>query len=424
MGRVLLVAGALWVASSAAHAATEVSSTTPYPGVTHSVWEDADLSARVHVLTLDLSSSELVMLATEESERGQTPSAYALAKGAQIAVNGDFFSAQDFQPQGLAMGEGIVWANAADSDQQGFLRFDRNGARTHMIISPPEDVVDIDSLGTTGTIGIVGGRPMLVRSGVAETTFDCGDLVALPCSPAPRTAVAVSQDGNTGWLIVVDGWQASSAGMTAGQLGAFLDVELGVYNALMLDIGSASSMFIESEGGVVSSPSDGVERLVSNHLAVVHGALTAGSMRGVVRERDIMGAELPGTVITLDDDQTATYDGVLWTFSVAPRYVCATATLAGYRELTQCRQVPPGGEVFNSFFLFPDSDFVDAAPGAPDASRLDGGNIGGDSGNAGSDGGMDPPGGGGCGCRTPGSRDMPGALAMAFVLLLAWRRAR
>jgi hypothetical protein len=149
-------------------------------------------------------------------------------------------------------------------------------------------------------------------------------------------------------------------------------------------------------------------------------------MRGVVRERDLNGPDLAGATVTLDDNQSAVYNGTLWDFSVAPRYVCATATLAGYQPATRCQQVAPGGEQYNSIVMFPNSDFIDASPNAPDASSLiDAGPGGPDSGNnAGSDAGMEPPGGGGCGCRAGGGSGLPGSLALSFVLLLAWRRSR
>jgi hypothetical protein len=416
---------ALAIAAPPAAAAPVVeSSSTPYPGVTRTVYVDAAIPARIQVLAVDLSSSEITLGATREDQRGQTVSAFAAASGAQMAVNGDSFSPVDFTPSGLAMGQAMIWASSSDDANNGFLRFEQSGNRTHLFISPPEEQVSAADL-PPATQGVIGGRPMLVRTGVAVTAFDCTDHVALPCERAPRTAAAVSADGNTLWLVVVDGWQAASHGMTAAELGGFLD-GLGAQDALMLDSGGASTMYV---GGVVNAPSDGVERVVANHLAVRHGALPPGQMLGFVRERDVIqGADIEGALVELDDGQTQTTgaDGRFSFTSVAPHYTCATVSKAGYRTKTQCKQVVSNDLVYNSVALFPNSDFVDAAPGAPDAAIADAGPTldapagaadatGPDAG----DGGGDP----GCGCSGGGPPASSAALLLAIIALCRVRRA-
>ncbi len=121
---------------------------------------------------------------------------------------------------------------------------------------------------------------------MALSSFDCADTLAMPCQRAPRTAVAVDDTGNTLMLVVVDGWQIDSLGMTAAELGSML-AGIGAHDALMLDGGGSSVLYIAGEGGIVSSPSDGVERVVANHLGVRFGALAKGQLVGFVRERDI-----------------------------------------------------------------------------------------------------------------------------------------
>ncbi|HTM21692.1 MAG TPA: phosphodiester glycosidase family protein, partial [Kofleriaceae bacterium] len=263
-----------------AQAATLETSSTPYPGVVYARWAEAGIPARIHLLAVDLTSSELTLLATSEPQRGTKPSQFAGAVGAQIAVNGDFFAPVDYRPAGLAMGGATLWAGSADDALSGFFRFDRNGDVSHGEFSPPEEVVAGGDL-AAGTQGVVGGRPMLVRAGVAQSAFDCDDQIAMPCVRAPRTALALSADGNTLWIAVVDGWQAGSLGMTAAELGNFLRAR-GARDALMLDGGAASAMWVAGMGGLVSSPSDGVERTVANHLAVRYGALPPGQLVGFI----------------------------------------------------------------------------------------------------------------------------------------------
>lgn len=412
-----------FAAPSAAAAPIVESSTTPYPGVTRTVYVDAAIPARIHVLAVDLSSSEITLQATREDQRGQTVSSFAADSGAQMAINGDSFSPVDFTPSGLAMGQAMTWDSSSDDADNGFLRFEQSGNRNHVFISPPEEQVSAADL-PPATQGVIGGRPMLVRTGVAVNAFDCTDHVALPCERAPRTAAAVAADGNTLWLVVVDGWQSASHGMTAAELGSFLD-GLGARDALMLDSGGASTMYVD---GVVNAPSDGVERVVANHLAVRHGALPPGQMLGFVRERDVIeGADIEGALVELDDGQTDTTgaDGRFSFPSVAPHYACITVSKAGYRTKTQCKQVVSSELVYNSVALFPHSDFVDAAPGAPDAAVADAGPTldappgpddatGPDAG----DGGGDP----GCGCNG-GRSGSPALLLLVLIALYRVRRA-
>ncbi len=417
-----------WLGSAPAAAASLDTETTPYPGMTHQVWLEASIPARIHVVVVDLSSGEISLSATTEPMRGSTVSAFASAVSAQVAINGDFFSPVGFVPSGLAMGDAAAWTVTSDDDKEGFLRFDRNNDQNTAVIYPPEQVVSAGEL-PMGTLGVVGGRPMLVRTGVPVTSFDCTDVIAMPCQRAPRTAVALSADGNTLWLVVVDGWQSGSLGMTASELGAFLD-SLGVHDALMMDGGSSSAMYIAGEGGIVSSPSDGVERIVANHLAVRHGASPPGQLAGLIRERDIFdeNANIEGALVQLDTGESVVTgaDGLYSFPDLTPRLVCVTASKAGYHSNTQCKQVPSGDLTFNSIALFPNSDFIDGGPGLIDAGFSDA-RVPVDAGQVVDGGGSaDAGGGGGDGCSMNAASGGAGELAtlLVFSVGLALRRRR
>lgn len=414
--RILAVGLTIAAVTTPASAAVLDQESTPYPGVTYQVWIDSVISARIHVAVIDLSSAEISLSSTTEPMRGSTVSTYASAVGAQVAINGDYFLPAGFVPSGLAAGDAMPWSISADDDTTGFVRFDRNGNVNHVVIYPPEQVVSAAEL-EPGTQGVVGGRPMVVRTGVPVSSFDCTDVIAMPCQRAPRSAIAVSANGKTMWMVVVDGWQAGSLGMTAAELGAFLD-GLGAHDALMLDGGSSSTLYIAGEGGVVSSPSDGVERIVANHLAVRHGPLPPGQLAGLIRERDIFDdtANIEGALVELDSGETlVTGSDGFYTFNnVAPRYACVTASKVGYHTVTQCKQVPSGELTFNSIALFPNSDFIDGGPGPFDASFPDArvnfidGSVPRDASVS-----VDAGSGGGGGCSSGGP---PGTGALAIVL--------
>lgn len=123
-------------------------------------------------------------------------------------------------------------------------------------------------LGFPGTVDAMGGNPLLVVSGRAQT-----DLAGSGAFFArnPRTAVGVTDTG-TLLLVVVDGRQGPySAGMTLVEL-ADLMLSLGARDAVNLDGGGSSEMVLN--GLVVNRPSDGRERLVSTALVVLPGADT------------------------------------------------------------------------------------------------------------------------------------------------------
>jgi hypothetical protein len=261
---------------------------------------------------------------------------------------------------------------------------------------------------------------MLVRTGVAEATFDCDDAAVIACDRAPRAAVGLSADGRTLYLVVVDGWQAGSLGFTLAELAQFM-AGRGVYDALALDPGGSASLYVAGEGGVVSTPSNGVEVPVATQLGVLFGALPPGTLVGFIRERDVFnGANIPGATVTLDSGEVDVVGAdALYTFpGIPPRSTCATASAPGYHPATQCKQVKSGMMEYNSIALFPNSDFIDAGPGAPDAGPgqdaappADAGG-GGPDGAAGADGGEEPPSPTTCGCRAGGRR---GASSLAFL---------
>ena len=131
------------------------------------------------------------------------------------------------------------------------------------------DSVKIEhSLGQTWEKAVyaAGAGPTLVRDGSVYLTTKVenfgGDVAG---GRAPRTALGVTKDGHI-LLVVVDGRQAHSIGMTLLELAVFMQ-ELGVKDAMNFDGGGSSEMVLQ--GRVVNSPSDGRERRVGNALVVV-----------------------------------------------------------------------------------------------------------------------------------------------------------
>lgn len=401
----------LALSSQGALAASQVSSVEAYPGITYAVYTTGGARpTTIHVTSLNLSSSEINIVATSSIERGLRPSAFAALRGAQIVINGDLFSPLGFRPAGLARGETITWEDSVDDAISGFIAFSKGASGTAATISPPTEVAAALEMAVSAAVG---GRPLLVSAGAALDP-ECDDTATLACMPAPRTAVATSSDGRTLYLIVADGWQAGSYGISAAELAVFVAVDLGARSALQLDSGSASAMFIENQGGLVSSPSDGAERTVANHIAVLHGELPPGAIQGGVFDTVVGGEMIIGATVTLDTGAEVTYTGELWSFAVSPRYVCASGSAPGFQDQTQCRQILSGRAEYASMALLPEG-----------VERPDGGATSGDAG-PGSDAGVDDPPGEGCGCTSGGPRGSGPLAVLAlfgalFAIRLRWK---
>lgn len=268
--------------------------TDPYPGVRR--LERRTATQALNVLVVDLTRRSLRLRATTRAERGQVVSSFARARGCQAAINGDFFSA-GFAPTGLAMGGGARWAGSADDNSQGFVAVGRDN---RVEVVAPSVVAEPAAWMSE----IVGGRPLLVRDGVAVSNAGCGAF----CGRNPRSALGVDAAGTTLYLVVVDGRRPGAAGMSLDELAALL-VELGAHRGLGLDGGGSSTMYLASAGGVINTPSDGAQRVVANHLALCV-VEPIGELTGYVRAGalDDASAGVAGAEVTLSTGQTVVTD--------------------------------------------------------------------------------------------------------------------
>jgi hypothetical protein len=117
---------------------------------------------------------------------------------------------------------------------------------------------------------IVGGAGLLIRDGQNVEDWSIERFSqGFAENRHPRTMIGSSADG-TIWLVTVDGRQPDlSVGMTLLELRA-LARRLGLVNALNLDGGGSTTMWVEGE--VVNRPSDPVgPRKVSDALLVHAG---------------------------------------------------------------------------------------------------------------------------------------------------------
>lgn len=125
----------------------------------------------------------------------------------------------------------------------------------------------------------VSGGALLLENGEIPEKFTANITGA-----NPRTAIGTSKDGNTLYLITVDGRQSSSIGMTQTELAEFLK-EKDIYNAMNLDGGGSTTMIGRKLGELavktINSPSGVTLRKVTNAIGVYNTTKT-GSLSNIV----------------------------------------------------------------------------------------------------------------------------------------------
>lgn len=205
--------------------------------------------------------------ADNAAERHVTTSTFARNVGALVAINADWSDTRT--PVGVAISDGNLWhghiPDSTLSGTWGYFGCTATGACAIGTARPLD--VDWDML--TPTVrphrffqAIGNNGYALVQSGVAAP--GCYDTAR-----NPRSALGLSADGNTLWLVVVDGRRSTALGMTCDQTRALM-IDLGCHSAGMLDGGGSSTLVVD--GTVRNTPSDGSLRTVSNHLAVMYAA--------------------------------------------------------------------------------------------------------------------------------------------------------
>jgi exopolysaccharide biosynthesis protein len=226
------------------------------PGVDYQEFVEGSID--VHVARIDLTNDEIEVISTRENEKGLKVSDYAQKNNAIVAINGDYFD-DKFNPIGLTIGPCGQWINTRDTAREGVIAVGDRTAdirRQAEIMDPPAQWIET----------AISGWPLLVR--------ECRPVDPLPGSTAftraahPRTAVGLSKDRKTLYFVVADGRRTGVPGMTLPELATFMNERLNACWAMNLDGGGSAAMWMNDR--IVNRPSDGVERKVADHLAVIH----------------------------------------------------------------------------------------------------------------------------------------------------------
>jgi len=255
--------------------------TEVFPGVTYehrSGLQDYGSGAyaqEIYITYVDTSHPSVSFIATKPGQRGTVVSQFAATAGAAVAINTNFY-ASGAVPCGMAMGDGELFTDAYQGAEQ--------GSCAHSIaVGPGNSVSFPDTWGIpngpapAGAHEVCTGMPTLVRAGVVvpQSEIEGSAYPDHMATAQPRTAMCLHDDQHTLILAVVDGREAGvRVGMRGITLANFMK-SLGCHQAVNLDGGGSSTMFIEGQTpypgrpeGVVNRTSDGQERAVCCHFGV------------------------------------------------------------------------------------------------------------------------------------------------------------
>ncbi len=174
------------------------------------------------------------------------------------AVNGDSFDATTKLPLGIVYRDGVAVKTTFNNSQGCFFAMLKDGSCG---IYTQEEYGTIKN----SILEAMGTNALILSSGYP--------LPVAKDSAAARTAIGVSADGNTVYLVVVDGvYFFYSNGITAGDLASVMKA-CGAHDAALLDGGNNSTLISRNQDGelkVFNTPNNnGLEQPIANGLAIV-----------------------------------------------------------------------------------------------------------------------------------------------------------
>lgn len=185
----------------------------------------------------------------------ETTSAIAQDNQAILAINGDFYGAQN---SGYVIRNKVLYRETMRSENQEDLVIYKDGSMK--IIQEGE--ITAKQLIEDGAVQVLSFGPGLISDG--EVIVNTEDEVGKAMASNPRTAIGVI-DTNHYVMVVSDGRTSESEGLTLYQLASFME-GLGVKEAYNLDGGGSSTMVFNGE--IVNQPvpnrSESGERSVSD----------------------------------------------------------------------------------------------------------------------------------------------------------------
>jgi exopolysaccharide biosynthesis protein len=228
---------------------TASSSSTTYSdgNITVTLKEYRENDSTIYVADVQLTDSSYLKTALAQGSYGrnvtETTSEIAESVNAILAVNGDYYGAQE---KGYVIRNGTLYRDTAIANQEDLVIYEDG---SFGIIN--ESDVSAQELIEDGAVQTLSFGPALVQNGTI--TVSENEEVGQAMASNPRTAIGIIDD-NHYVFVVSDGRTSESAGLSLYELAAFMD-SLGVKTAYNLDGGGSSTMYFN--GSVVNNPTTG-----------------------------------------------------------------------------------------------------------------------------------------------------------------------
>ena len=235
--------------SAASSDTTASSSSTTYSdgNITVSLKEYRENDSTIYVADVQLTDSSYLKTALAQGSYGrnvtETTSEIAESVNAILAVNGDYYGAQE---KGYVIRNDTLYRDTAIDNQEDLVIYEDG---SFGIINESE--VTAQELIEDGAVQTLSFGPALVQNGTI--TVSENEEVGQAMASNPRTAIGIIDD-NHYVFVVSDGRTSESAGLSLYELAAFMD-SLGVKTAYNLDGGGSSTMYFN--GSVVNNPTTG-----------------------------------------------------------------------------------------------------------------------------------------------------------------------
>lgn len=175
------------------------------------------------------------------------------SNGIEVIVRGNRISAI-IEGKGSAAipSDGFV-LSASGSKKERLLKLQNQGLRVSLTDFVPMTSYEVSAQKFFPTEDIVGGVPQLIKGGKIDITWEEEKASrSFVETRHPRTAVAKLKDGKF-LMLTADGRSEQSAGLDLYDLAKYM-LELGAVDAMNLDGGGSTTMFLD--GKVVNKPSD------------------------------------------------------------------------------------------------------------------------------------------------------------------------
>ena len=198
----------------------------------------------VYAADIQLSSASYLKTALAKSTYGknvtETTSEMAENNNAVLAINGDYYGAQE---KGYVLRNGVLYRSTAEKGQEDLVIYEDGSFE---IIR--EEEITAEELLEKGAVQILSFGPALITDGEVSVTEN--DEVGRAMASNPRTAIGIIDDLHY-VFVVSDGRTDESQGLTLYQLSQFME-SLGAETAYNLDGGGSSSMVFQ--GDLVNNP--------------------------------------------------------------------------------------------------------------------------------------------------------------------------